>query len=771
MTRLLRSTVQLLAVLTCGCLLAGCPRVTVIPDDAILEVGQTIGISAESTNPNDTSFTWTTSDAGIVALNSDTGTEITITATGAGTATITATGSSSGIKGQVLITVPTETGEGEGEGEPIIIPGGQLAPGLNVQINKVVIPADLKPEVTFTATDDKGNLVARSEISDVRFILAYLTPGQNGSTNRFTSYTTSIEDPDKVPNSGDEAVQATYDSVRLNGLSQNSDGAMLYKFARALPAAYNKSLTHQLGGQLTRVYAINGQSYPANPVFDFCPDGAAVSELRQIAGTATCNNCHTRLGLHGGNRREIQLCILCHTPQTTDANTGNTVDMPVLIHKIHMGEQLPSVAAGQPYRIIGFGNSVNDYSTVAFPQDIRHCTACHDSAQAPQADTYLKKPTRAGCGSCHDRTWFGKKDQTPEGYHNHPFNFEQPDDSGCAVCHIPSGEDLPAILESHLTPTESPEAPGLEIQIVPNGVVANPEDGTLSVTFTAKYGNGSPITAVTTDPVLQRLGFVVAWPASDYQNSVSESIRSSGAMPGTLDSNTSDTGAYTYTFNAKPPTGTGDIFGIAATGRVAFEFKGEEHEQGVKSNSLTFFTLDGSQAEPRRDVVADVKCNKCHYDLRAHGEQRVGVGLCVMCHRPNASAAEGDTAVTINLKDMLHRFHTGENLENPYAIGSFDANEVRFPGDRRQCTICHDSGTQLAPLPEGVLPTVVKSGETVVSETQPTRAACTSCHDGVLPNVHAILATSPPPDNIETCEICHGLDAEFAVATVHTMGN
>jgi len=61
--------------------------------------------------------------------------------------------------------------------------------------------------------------------------------------------------------------------------------------------------------------------------------------------------------------------------------TGNTVDMKVMVHKIHYGPNLPSVKAGKPYQIIGFGQSVADYSDVTFPQDIRNCTTCHKDTQ------------------------------------------------------------------------------------------------------------------------------------------------------------------------------------------------------------------------------------------------------------------------------------------------------------------------------------------------------------------------------------------------------
>jgi OmcA/MtrC family decaheme c-type cytochrome len=441
-----------------------------------------------------------------------------------------------------------------------------------------------------------------------------------------------------------------------------------------------------------------------------------------------------------------------------------------------MGEELPSVLAGHPYQIIGFQNSVNDFSTVAFPQDIRHCTVCHASAKALQADTYLNKPTMAGCGSCHDRTWFGDPKHTPEGYENHPFDFEQRNDSKCAVCHNASGEGVAPIHEAHLTPQQRPEAPGLALDIT--DVSTNAQDSTLQITFTAKNGDGSPVTDLSD---LDRVGAVVAWPAAEYQTAKSETIQGSTPPTGALNSSTSDAGTYVYTFAAKLPTGTGDTFAVAMTGRRAFEVDGQQYDQGTAGNSRKFFTLDGRQPKPRRTVIDGARCGKCHGEVRAHGEQRVGVDLCVMCHNPNATDAARRPAdklppATIHFKNMVHRIHTGENLETGYVVYGFggsatDFSEVRFPGDRRRCVICHVEGATDLPLPKEALSTVIAETGIVVEEIMPTRAACTSCHDGVVPNVHAILATGPAPDKVETCEVCHGPDAAFAVAEVHKMGN
>lgn len=93
--------------------------------------------------------------------------------------------------------------------------------------------------------------------------------------------------------------------------------------------------------------------------------------------------------------------MLCRTPQTVDPDTGNTIDLKVMAHKIHMGSQLPSVQAGKPYQIIGFNNAMADWSTVVFPSAPRRCESCHQQdTGAKQATAYIT-PTRAACGSCH----------------------------------------------------------------------------------------------------------------------------------------------------------------------------------------------------------------------------------------------------------------------------------------------------------------------------------------------------------------------------------
>src|SRR5437773_1838796 len=72
-----------------------------------------------------------------------------------------------------------------------------------------------------------------------------------------------------------------------------------------------------------------------NEEYSWVPNGSPVTVVRDVVRTETCNKCHDPLQAHGGSRRDVALCVTCHTPQTVDPDTGNTVDLKVMVHKIH----------------------------------------------------------------------------------------------------------------------------------------------------------------------------------------------------------------------------------------------------------------------------------------------------------------------------------------------------------------------------------------------------------------------------------------------------
>ena len=646
---------------------------------------------------------------------------------------------------------------------PAIVDPISTSPGLNVEIMSVEIPPNRRPVVRFSVTDDAGELIPMRELSDIRFILAYLEPEPEvGSTARFVSYTTRTEEA----TTGDDVLQATYDDARLDGLTQEDDGTLRYAFQSAVPAEYPADATHQLGGQIERLFPIDGLEYLANPTYAFRPDGATELEARDIVTTATCNTCHTRLQVHGA-RREVQLCIMCHNQGSTDGGSGNSVDFAEMIHKIHRGANLPSVQDGEPYQIIGFRNSVHDYSNVHFPQPVENCESCHTGGT--MSDIYLTAPTIAGCASCHDRTWFGDPLGMPAGFENH-LAGQQTNNSLCALCHTPTAPGPSPILEAHRLATSSPLAPGLSLTV--NAVTtAMTETGvTVTVNFTAANGAGQSYTNLSD---LTTVAATLAFPVSEYEEATRETINAGNATA-------NGDGSFSYTFSSEIPADTGDTFAVAMEGRLSFANGDTNVTQGTSSNGRMIFTVDGSPPIERRQVVDDAKCNACHDELRLHGGLRVGVQYCVMCHNPNTTDINrrpGDQGnpESVNFKDMIHQIHRGAELDSDFTIFGFggtphDFTEIHFPGDLRNCEICHVEGSYEIPLAMETLSTVISDADgNLLSEKLPTRAACTSCHDHLITEVHAILQTEPNT-RVESCAVCHGDSAEFAVLDVHAMG-
>ena len=204
---------------------------------------------------------------------------------------------------------------------------------------------------------------------------------------------------------------------------------------------------------------------------------------RSVVTTDACNQCHDPLIGHGGSRLKVELCIMCHTPQTINPDTQLTMDMKVLIHKIHMGSSLPSVKAGTPYRIWHRG-AWSDFSTVVFPQDVRNCTTCH-AAGATQADNWKTNPSAAACGSCHDDVNFATGQ-------NH-VNLPQIDDNQCKNCHTPERHSGFRRLDSRRAPhpANSTSLPGLVTKVI--SVTGATPGNAPTVTFSVTDKSGNPV--------------------------------------------------------------------------------------------------------------------------------------------------------------------------------------------------------------------------------------------------------------------------------------
>ncbi len=423
----------------------------------------------------------------------------------------------------------------------------------------------------------------------------------------------------------------------------------------------------------------------------------------------------------------MELCILCHQPQTPDSTTLNTTDMPVMIHKIHYGASLPSVKAGTPYKL-----SSRDYSTVVFPSPDMACKVCHepkDVAGATQDTKWKTGPNKAACGACHDNVNF----TTGENHAGIP----QPSDNQCKTCHQPQGEldfDI-SISGAHVIPLESSLLDGVVFDITAASNAAagkNPVVG-----FIVKDKKGNPVDITT----LNSLRLYMGGPTSDIAGYVREDVLKAQAQ---------GDGRYFWTFAATiPATAKGTWqFGIEGY-RTTIVLAGTQKQRTIRDygiNDVFYAGLDGAKAEPRRTVTATASCNKCHYSIEFHGGNRNTVEQCTFCHNPSLTVTENGKAVSFNQVNMIHRFH----------------EEVRYPGILRNCNQCHVNNSQTPPLDAGLLP--VKDGPAPFTPVPPTTNACLGCHNTPEAWSHAMANTTALG---ESCSVCHGNTSEYSVSKVH----
>ena len=694
-----------------------------------------------------------------------------------------------------------------------------IRPGLNLQIQKVEFnPPNVV--VTFRVSDDANQGLDRLGIDTpgpltIGFTMARIRPGDQQYTSYYPIPPNGICQPKDFTDGGYNSsgayvgtggggINCTYGPG--GGTYQSlGDGVYQYTMALKLPANFDVNSTTTLGMWVSRnLLAFDMGVANSNAVLDFVPSGAPVTQVRDIVTTKACQQCHYQLAAHGlpptdFDRRDVRLCVLCHTADKTNPETGNTIDERVFIHKIHMGANLPSVSGkslsiygtsgasanppasgstqtplpagydpanlksvglgGKPYQIgVTSENEVFDGSTIVWPQDVRNCTTCHQGGT--QSDNWKTNPNRAACGSCHDDVNFdtGK---------NHAGGI-QLDDTKCSGCHPAEGQEFDLSVSGiHTIPTQSKQLKGLNVKILG---VTNAGPGKFpTVNFTVTDNSGKPLDATKLD----RLAFQIAGPTSDYTFFY---------PPGSLeDARTATPGstAYSYTFKAPLPKDASGTFAIGAeaesTATVPGPLAGQSFSiRETAFNPVLYFSVDGSQVVPRRQVVDGNNCNVCHKSLALHGGMRRNTEYCVLCHNPKDTDEERRPAAakpdeTINFRTMVHRIHMGVALDNDYSIFGFSGtpinfNGTRYSGDPRNCAKCHVNNSNLVPVPDGLAAT--EAPAFFYSPVQPTASACLGCHNGEDAAAHAYQMTAPFG---ESCPVCHQEGADFAVTKVHAI--
>jgi OmcA/MtrC family decaheme c-type cytochrome len=655
-------------------------------------------------------------------------------------------------------------------------------PGLVFSVVSAKIASDGTISVDYKVTDPQGlpldiaGIQTPGTISP-RYVAAYIPKGQS----QFSSYVVNTV---TATTGGATATQAAGDSGGV--LTTVAVGEYIYTFKNKAPANFDPTVTNRIGvyGSRNLTQWDLGTNY-ASTTFDFVPNGSKVTLTRDVVRTADCNSCHDSLSHHGGSRRGVDLCIMCHQPQTSDPNSGNSLDMKVFIHSIHMGSSLPSVIAGKPYAV-----GSTDWSTVVDPADVRRCQKCHNPNNgAAQTNNWLTNPSRAACGACHNDVNFATG-------LNH-VNLPQVDDAQCTNCHIPQGElEFDAsIMGAHTIPDQSATIAGLNFTMVK---VTNGGAGQKPVvTFTVRdnKGNGIPMSTFTSNS--GSLSLTMAGPTSDYgytsfgaDVTTTPGYVTEAAITG---SSCSSDGTCQYTFTHAVPAKATGSYAIGIEGRLTATLLPGTTQQMTTTyggvNQVIYFSVDGTPVQPRRTVVALSNCNNCHAKLEVHGNLRNNVTYCVLCHNPsNTDFTQRPSAVVasdkalpsqaINFALMAHKIHTGVNLatfNQTYIIVGFggshnDFSGVRFPAmsptgavhDTTDCGLCHTGGSQ-AVFPIGKNPVTDPQG--LLNPAPATTSACTACHLDSATMAHAQANTDPKFG--ESCSVCHASGAAYDVNQVH----
>ena len=683
---------------------------------------------------------------------------------------------------------PGATGDAGPKGDPANPAPWLTQPGVDIQVTSLAFAATTAT-VSFTLTDGNGAAVDPSgKLTDgtveLGFVLAQLGLNSDGSPGQYTAYTTLTQ---TSPLTGASATQATTESSGTLTVVDATQGT--YEYAVAAPlTGLDPTLTQTVGALAVRGAAIARDTSSARP------DNGAIA-TREVVTSGTCESCHRALDAHGGRWTKTTQCVLCHQPQSSDPDTGNTVDFKVMVHKIHRGSSLPSVVNGKPYQIIGYAQSVNDFSGVVFPQDIARCTACHVGAEADHWETAPSKPA---CTSCHDTTSFVSP--VPAGMVLHSGGT-QPDNAMCTVCHPATGS-LAGISDKHLIGLISPTATTVALTIES---MTNTAPGQTPTMIFQALVNGAPRDLI--GQPLTSLNATIAGPTTDYASEWAVKILGSGAV-GTLTVVDATQGLYSYAFPASaalPATAAGS-YSVAMEGYL--QPTSADPRYAAVNPVLTFAVTDATP-QPRRSIVSRDNCNGCHYDLSAHGGARKNPEYCVFCHNPTAYDSAGAprfegtsnvVAEALDFRHFIHKVHAGDQLSAPFVVGGFplptaanpagtqnDFGANQYPRDLKDCAACHATKNWTLPMTSSpaYLPStsaLMGCSEALGSDPtnycdnpfwtitqtvsiQPQASVCTSCHDSPAVAAHAQLNTTPA--NVEACATCHGPGTIEDVGVLH----
>jgi len=710
--------------------------------------------------------------------------------------------------------------------QPEVIP--VAFPEVEVEVIDVVIPADLRLEVTFSVHNsnelplDIDGVFTPGEVS-LRWYLTWIPIGEEQKLSYTIIYGDSTRD------SGGE-----YTTIE--------QGYYVYKFGTVLPADYEMDATHTLGivarRDLRDEYDFG--RYHDNVVYDFVPSGGTPMP-RDIVTTDTCNRCHEPLAFHGGSTaryREVGICAQCHNPSldvAREKDPEDSVSLDAMIHRVHMEihgypplpeegrydcevchtggtptTEFPMVAnPSTPPVCDGSGKSMTTLSWEhTGPVEIRLGSAdgrifatggpsgsvetgkwvtdglnfvLVDKATGDEVQELAVDNTVFGCAGNPPGTFRG------EAAEQHTRWMTRPSRRVCGSCHedidFENGEGhIAQSNDDNCTMCHQADS-GEEYDLSVNGAHQVPYKsaqlpGVLVQIEEIKFTEPGSRPLVTfslrdkfgpLDPTtLNRLRIALTGPNDDFDFYVQEDV-----LAGLMQSGTN----WSYRFDAEIPDDASGSYSIGFEGRITnVPIEGDHNEFTMSDQMQNFIVpvaVTDDEAEARDMIVKDGTCENCHSNLSLHGENRHDAsGYCQTCHKADATdvnrrPADGEDQ-SIHFKYMIHKIHRGEDLARGYVVYGYGNREH----DYSHVEYPRDLRECEACHEDGTynLPLPMGRLDTVApqdfwSPMMPEAAACLSCHDGAGAAAHAANNTG---EFGEACAACHGEGSTFSVEEVHS---
>jgi len=600
-----------------------------------------------------------------------------------------------------------------------------------------------------------------------------------------------------------------------------------YSAIDAIDTHYAPELVHRIYLELLPYADASASSMLVNSTFDFDPltgvEADAADSRLLITQDQSCIRCHTddltsenSILMHGGKRFNYEGCVMCHTSYSGDPETGASIGMATLVHKIHKSD----------YLIIGYHGSVHDYSNVTYPGDMHQCQQCHIEDAAPQAD-YYQHPGQETCLSCHEKDAPENWDGTTVGLFHDRDAFPEAWEMSCSGCHPDANNPLGSALFHNAT-AKINETIAAKYQFALTSSVLDSDAGTLTAELTFDSLNLNP----EADPSFKSLWLVAAGnenqtdlPANNGQRLVWDII--SGGDDISLVRESSKVTAVISNINVAD-------FGLNTTGTLyAKAFVCGDKETGIvtscDSDTATTVEVPADSAialtasvTKYAELVNEGKCIACHdnqfqdrintahsmvlapangADCGSCHAPQIATGLadgsCKSCHSNNMvkfmnATVDIHTPGEANIKasrtlenslsyrELVHSLHANTRTTQDTIAG--DREMMTYPGDASNCRACHDEGQlTLENLTSETSIIVARKGATLAGQTaeySPTVSVCATCHTNIeqwaghaktFGGVYQADASSGAiyQPGGESCAICHAEGQSEGIDVMH----